>query len=122
MANGSNGFTSAGERLRRHWTAQNVDINPGVLNLNSFEAKNQVVLPKDLRDYFYCVNGMPADVVDDGVIRFWMLDELQSLPQGAPAFSDQSYIQNHGRDVEGSSWVNLPERRTFGLPKSRTPN
>lgn len=96
MAKGSRGFTSVGESLKRHWSSHNVDINAGVSHaeLNSFEAKHNVVLPDDLRDYFLCVNGMPPDIVDDGMIRFWMLEELQPLPQGAPAFSDSSYIHN----------------------------
>lgn len=96
MTKGSGEFTSAGESLKRHWASHNVDINAGVTRaeLDSFEARHGVVLPEDLRDYFLCVNGMPPDVVDDGMIRFWMLEELQPLPQGAPAFSDPSYIQN----------------------------
>jgi hypothetical protein len=96
MAKGSGGFTSVGESLKRHWSSHNVHINAGVskAGLDSFEATHCVVLPEDLRDYFFCVNGMPPDVVDDGMIRFWMLEELQPLPQGAPVFSDPSYIQN----------------------------
>ena len=96
MAKGSRGFTNVGESLKRHWSSHNVDINAGVseAELDSFEARHRVALPEDLRDYFLCVNGMPHDVVDDGMIRFWMLEEIQSLPQGAPAFSDPSYIQN----------------------------
>lgn len=35
---------------------------------------------------------MPHDVIDDGMIRFWMLKQLKPLPQGAPQFSDASYI------------------------------
>src|SRR5690349_950957 len=96
MAKWFNRFTSVGERLRRHWASHDVDINAGVpkAELDSFESKHCVVLPEDLRDYFLCVNGMPQDVVDEGMIRFWMLEELQPLPQGAPAFSDPSYIQH----------------------------
>lgn len=96
MATEFGGFTSVGESLKRHWSSHDVDINAGVSNaqLDSFESKHNVVLPEDLRDYFLCVNGMPHDVVDEGMIRFWPLDELQPLPQGAPAFSDPSYIQH----------------------------
>ena len=88
--------TSAGESLKRHWAAHNVDINAGVAKaeLDAFEARHRVVLPEDVRDYFLCVNGMAPDEVDDGTIRFWMLAELQPLTQGAPAFADSSYIQN----------------------------
>ena len=96
MDKGSNGFTSVGESLKRHWSSHNVEINPGVskAELDSFQARHCVVLPEDLCDYFRCVNGMPPDVVDDGMIRFWMLEEVQSIPQGTPAFSDGSYIQH----------------------------
>lgn len=93
---GSTGFTSVGESLKRHWSWHNVDINAGVskAELDSFEARHRVVLPEDLREYFLCVNGMPHDVVDDGMIRFWMLDEVLPITQGAPAFSDPRYVQH----------------------------
>ena len=96
MTKSFSGFGSIGESLKRHWSAQDVDINAGVskAQLDSFESKHRIVLPEDLRDYFLCVNGMPHDVIDDGMIRFWMLEEIQPLPQGAPAFSDPSYIQH----------------------------
>jgi hypothetical protein len=91
-------FTSVGESLKRHWSSHSVEINAGVSDteLDSFETKHGVVLPEDLRDYFLCVNGMPPEVVDDGMIRFWMLEELKPLPQGAPEYCDPQYIQNPG--------------------------
>jgi hypothetical protein len=93
---GQKEFTSVGESLKRHWSSHNVDNNCGVSEpeLDSFEATHRVVLPQDVRDYFMCVNGMPPDVVDDGMIRFWMLEEVKPLPQGAPKYSDSRYIQN----------------------------
>src|SRR5690242_6044151 len=96
MRNKSGGFTSVGESLKRHWSSHDVEINAGVskAQLDSFESKHWVLLPEDLRDYFLCVNGMRPDVVDDGMIRFWMLKELQPLPEGAPAFAAPSYIQH----------------------------
>jgi hypothetical protein len=96
MVTAPNGFTSVGESLKRHWSSHDVEINAGVskAQLDSFESKHGVVLPEDLRDYFLCVNGMPDGEVDDGMIRFWMLEELQPLTQGAPAYSDASYIQH----------------------------
>lgn len=89
-------FTSVGESLKRHWSSHDVEINAGVseAELKAFEEKYGVVLPDGLRDYFRCVNGMPADVVDDGMMRFWMLEEIEPLPQGAPQYSDGTYIQN----------------------------
>jgi hypothetical protein len=89
-------FTSVGESLKRHWSSHDVEINAGVseAELEAFEEKYGVVLPDDLRDYFRCVNGMPPDVVDDGMIRFWMLEEMKPLPQSAPQYSDGTYVQN----------------------------
>jgi hypothetical protein len=88
-------FTSVGESLRRHWSSNNVEINAGVSEavLTSFEKKYAVVLPEDLRDYFLCVDGMPPEIVDDGFIRFWTLEEVVPLPQGAPDYSNPQYIQ-----------------------------
>ncbi len=89
-------FTNVGESLKRHWSSHDVEINAGVseAELKAFEEKYGVVLPDDLRDYFRCVNGMPPDVVDDGMMRFWMLEEIGPLTQGAPQYSDGTYVQN----------------------------
>ena len=37
---------------------------------------------------------MPPDNTDDDVIRFWMLEEVKSLPAGTPGYSDAKYVQN----------------------------
>jgi hypothetical protein len=89
-------FTSVGESLKRYWSSHNVDINAGVseATLDSFEEKYDVTLPDDLRDYFRCVNGMPLELTDDALIRFWMIEEVEALPKGAPEYSDPQYIQN----------------------------
>ncbi|MDQ1639478.1 MAG: hypothetical protein QOF62_2817 [Pyrinomonadaceae bacterium] len=89
-------FTSVGDSLKRHWSSHDVAINAGVseTELKAFEKKYSVVLPDDLHDYFRCVNGMPPDVVDDGMIRFWTLGEMKPLPQGAPKYSVSSYVKN----------------------------
>ena len=89
-------FTSVGESLKRHWSSHDVEINAGVseAELRAFDEKYGVVLPGDLRDYFSCVNVMPPDVVDDGMIRFWMLEEVTPLSEGAPEYSDRNYVQN----------------------------
>ena len=89
-------FTSVGESLRRHWLSHHIEINAGVseAELEAFEEKFGVILPTDFREYFRCVNGMPTDVVDDGMIRFWMIEEIKPLTQGAPAYSASSYVEN----------------------------
>ena len=89
-------FTSVGESLKRYWSSHNVEINAGASaeTLKSFEGNYGVTLPDDLRDFFSCVNGMPPEVTDDALIRFWMLEEVEPLHKGAPAYSDPTYIQN----------------------------
>ena len=46
-----------------------------------------------MRDYFLCVNGMPQDVVDDGLIRFWTLEEVKPLDEGALQYCESDYIE-----------------------------
>lgn len=91
----TNSKIGVGESLQRHWALHQVDANAGVSReeLNAFEAKYGVVLPPDMRSYFLCVNGMASDVVDEELIRFWMLDEVKPLNEGAPEFSNPLYIQ-----------------------------
>jgi hypothetical protein len=50
-------------------------------------------MPSDLRNYFLCVDGMPEGVMDDGLIRFWMLEEVKPLNESAPGYSRPEYIQ-----------------------------
>jgi hypothetical protein len=85
-----------GDLLKHHWLRHEVDTEPGVSesDLNNFESKYSVSLPTDLRDYFVCVNGMSPDVSDEALIRFWMLDEIKPISEGAPEYADQSYIQD----------------------------
>ena len=87
---------SVGESLKRHWSSHDVKINAGAseAELRAFEDKYGVVLPEDLREYFSCVNGMPHDVVDDGLIRFWTLEEVIPVSEGAPQYSDRDYVEN----------------------------
>lgn len=87
-------FTSVGQSLKRHWTLHQVEANAGVSReeLNAFEERYGIVLPTDMRSYFLCVNGMTSDVVDEELIRFWMLDEVKPLNEGAPEFSNPLYI------------------------------
>jgi len=35
---------------------------------------------------------MPPDSVDDAMIRFWMLEEVRSICEGAPEYSKPDYI------------------------------
>jgi hypothetical protein len=87
---------SVGQSLKRDWASHNLDINPGVsqVELSSFEKRYGIVMPGDFRDYFLNVNGMSRYAVDDDVIRFWMLEEVKPLDLGAPDYSDGIYIQN----------------------------
>jgi len=88
-------FKSIGQSLKNHWLSHNIEINAGVSKaaLDSFEAKYSVKLPADLRDYFLWVNGMPAGVVDEALIRFWALEEVKPLSEGAPDYSNPQYIK-----------------------------
>lgn len=91
----TNSSLNVGEALRDHWFSQGVPLNDAVASatLESFEKKNGVVLPADLRDYFLEVNGMKPDTSDDALIRFWMLEEVRALPDAAPEYADSRYLE-----------------------------
>lgn len=70
--------------------SQDLKTNPGVSSeeLAAFESKYQVSMPSDLREYFLTVNGMPEGTMDDALIRFWALNEVKPISEGAPDYSD----------------------------------
>ena len=86
------------ESLRSNWLSRGIKINPGVskATLQLFESKYKVMLPDDLREYFLLVNGMDANSTDEDLIRFWPLEEVKSISEGASAYSDQSYLPDPG--------------------------
>lgn len=91
-----NQHMGVGEALRRYWTSHAVQINDGVSTetLESFQNKHGVLLPIDLRDYFLSVNGMAPEETDDALIRFWMIEELQAISEGAPEYASSNYVED----------------------------
>ena len=87
---------SNAQRLKHHWLSHDVAFNDGVSpdSLAEFERRSGVVLPPDMRDYFLVVNGMPEDVSDDEMLRFWSLEEVKPLTAGAPDYATADYIDN----------------------------
>jgi len=84
-----------GNTLKHHWSRYEVAMEQAVSEseLKAFERKNNAYLPEDLRDYFLSVNGMSPGVSDDAFIRFWMLNEIKSISEGAPEYAAPKYIQ-----------------------------
>lgn len=75
-----------GESLRKFWLRQGVKLNLGASEdaLAAFEAKYNVHLPSDLRDYFAAVNGFDGSegwVTDSELITFLGLDEVKSVSE-----------------------------------------
>ena len=75
-----------GESLRKFWSRQGVKLNLGASEdeLAAFEAKYNVHLPSDLRDYFAGVNGFDGSetwMTDNEVITFLGLDEVKPLSE-----------------------------------------
>lgn len=84
------------QRLKNHWLYHDVKLNPRAseASLLAFENKFGVSLPSDLRDYFLTTNGMPQEITDNEMIRFWMLEEVTDLPTGAPGYACADCINN----------------------------
>lgn len=80
--------------LKDHWLSCGVEIEQGVTEseLNAFERRYNVHLPEDFRDYLMAVNGMSPHVYDDDFIRFWMLNEIKPVSEGAPEYAGSDYI------------------------------
>ncbi|HEY0760772.1 MAG TPA: SMI1/KNR4 family protein [Pyrinomonadaceae bacterium] len=89
-------FISNMQRLKNHWISRGVKFNDGVSEnaLAAFEHKFGMALPADMREFFLTANGMPDEVTDDEMIRFWMLEEVKPLPSGAPEFATTAYVDH----------------------------
>ncbi len=77
---------SIGEALKRYWLRQGVKLRRGATEgeLAAFEAKHNIRLPEDLREYFSAVNGFDSSehwMTDDEVISFLGLDEVKTLSE-----------------------------------------
>ncbi len=72
-----------GEALKRFWLRQGIKLCRGATGdeLAAFEAKHNIRLPEDLRDYFAVVNGFDGWQTDDNVITFLSLDEMKTLSE-----------------------------------------
>lgn len=65
-------------RLRHAWLAQGLSVNRGVdlADIQAFEAKNRLIVPRSLRAYLLTVNGMAEEATDKNLIRFLPLSEI----------------------------------------------
>jgi hypothetical protein len=82
------------ERLAVLWRDAGLLARPGVHPpaIQTFEAKYDVTLPTDMREYFLTIDGM-EDELDSGLNRFWPLhmvkpveDELTEIHEARMAF------------------------------------
>lgn len=89
-------FVSNMQRLKNNWMSHGVEFNDGVSEnaLAAFELKFGVALPSDMHEFFLTANGMPDEVTDDEMIRFWMLEEVTPLPSKAPEFASTDYVDH----------------------------
>jgi hypothetical protein len=117
-------FSGTMQRLKKHWISQNVKFNEGVSEkaLSAFEQAFGVLLPLDIREFFLTLNGMPDDVTDNEMIRFWMLEEVKPLPSGARGFATSDYI-DHPESVflfaDYSLWAHAYAIRLLASPLER---
>lgn len=67
-------------RVIENWRRSKLAIRAGVSNsaIAVFQAKYDVVLPVDVRDYFLAADGT-GDEMDDGLYRFWPLAEVKPV-------------------------------------------
>jgi SMI1 / KNR4 family (SUKH-1) len=71
-----------GESLKQYWLRYGkTKLRPGATDaeLRDFERKYNVYLPTDLKDYFSQVNGFDKYDVDDDMLSFLPLDEIEPV-------------------------------------------
>jgi hypothetical protein len=68
------------QRLVELWRGAGLTIRPPAQQeaIRAFEAKYNVVLPADMREYFLTVDGM-EDELDPGMNRFWPLQMVKAV-------------------------------------------
>jgi hypothetical protein len=74
--------TTVGHRLVAFWRSLGLDVRPGVSldELAKFEARYDVVLPEDFRQYYSVVDGIEGESMVSGhAFRFWPLKEVKPL-------------------------------------------
>jgi hypothetical protein len=94
------GATTIGQRLKDYITFHGSDCGAGVSEerVSAFEHRNRILVPPDLRTYFITMNGTAGDYAY-GIIRFWSLDELQSISQEISAKrTHKALIQSRYRE------------------------
>lgn len=83
--------------LKRRWALEGLSIRHGVdiSEVSTAESRCRVRFPEDFRRYFLTVDGMSEDAMDQHLIRFWPLAEVQPVSEAAPELSiatDYTYI------------------------------
>ena len=77
-------MNSVGELVTTHWLGQGIKLRPGATEseITDFEAKYDVCLPEDMREFLAVVNGFDnrsGEEVDSDMITFFSLEEIKPL-------------------------------------------
>ncbi len=72
------------EKLKRHWTENQAEINQPATSeaIAQFENQRQLFIPSDFKAYLSNVNGMKdKSEIDEDSIAFWSLKDLKPLTE-----------------------------------------
>jgi len=77
-------MNSVGELLKTRWLRQGIKLRRGATEseTTAYEAKYDVCLPEDMREFFAVVNGFDnrnGEEVDSDMITFFSLEEIKPL-------------------------------------------
>jgi hypothetical protein len=77
-------MNSVGELLKTRWLRQGIRLRRGATEseTTAYEAKHNVCLPEDMREFFAVVNGFDnrnGEEVDSDMITFFSLEEIKPL-------------------------------------------
>jgi hypothetical protein len=71
------------ERLKAHWISSGAKVGSPARPeaIEAFEARYEVQLPDDLREYFLVVNGLEEDEWDDQMTEWYPLEKWRRLTE-----------------------------------------
>ena len=77
-------MNALGELVKTHWLGQGINVRRGATEseIAAYEARYQVCLPEDMREFFTVVNGFDnrdGEEVDNDMITFFSLEEIKPL-------------------------------------------
>ncbi len=121
------------EVIKRRWKALRIPERPGNSDeaIGEFERRKRVRLPTEMREFFRFIDGMETGYMDEELIAFWPLAEVDMVPTKLAAFRgipDYGGIESSLPDAasyfvfaDHSIWVHVYAVKLSAAPTAPSP-